>query len=139
VTNELNQRRRALAFNAVGPAVNEADCWLPLSARKAVADAVLAAVDADTGYCSHCGRGDAGPTAEEHEELRQRVVRSEAEVARLSTILRLLPTSAATLRGQIVEAICTWADHTSSDAGAAADAVIAVMARHAALEPKETP
>ena len=37
--------RRALAFNAVGPALNERDEWLPLSVRQAVADAVLAAVD----------------------------------------------------------------------------------------------
>lgn len=39
-----DERRRALAFNAVGPAVNDAGYWLPLSARRAVADAVLAAV-----------------------------------------------------------------------------------------------
>ncbi|MFD7554151.1 hypothetical protein ACFV9E_06375 [Streptomyces sp. NPDC059835] len=39
-----DQRRRALAFNAVGPAVNAAGYWLPLSARRAVADAVLDAV-----------------------------------------------------------------------------------------------
>lgn len=87
------------------------------------------------GYCPHCGRGDAGPTADEYEQQRQRAERAEAEATRLSTILRLLPTSAASLRGQIVEAICTWADHTSADPDAAADAVIAVMARHAALEP----
>ena len=37
--------RRALAFNAVGPALNERGEWLPLSVRQAVADAVLAAVD----------------------------------------------------------------------------------------------
>ncbi|MFF3620024.1 hypothetical protein [Streptomyces sp. NPDC002467] len=37
-------RRRALAFNAVGPAINQAGYWLPLSARRAVADAVLDAV-----------------------------------------------------------------------------------------------
>ena len=38
--------RRALAFNAVGPALNERGEWLPLSVRQAVADAVLTAVDA---------------------------------------------------------------------------------------------
>lgn len=37
--------RRALARNAVGPALNERGEWLPLSVRQAVADAVLAAVD----------------------------------------------------------------------------------------------
>jgi hypothetical protein len=35
-------RRRALARNAVGPALNAHGQWLPLSAREAVADAVLA-------------------------------------------------------------------------------------------------
>lgn len=82
MTDELKQRRRALAFNAVGPAVNEAGCWLPLSARKAVADAVLDAVtDPDAGYCPHCGRGDAGPSADEYEELQQRVERFRAFIA----------------------------------------------------------
>jgi hypothetical protein len=62
-----DERRHALAFNAVGPAVNEAGCWLPLSARKVVAEAVLAAVDAESasrdatpsvqGYCPAC-RGE---------------------------------------------------------------------------------
>ncbi|TXS50144.1 hypothetical protein [Streptomyces sp. t39] len=41
------KRRRALAFNAVGPALKARDQWLPLSVRQAVADAVLAAVDTD--------------------------------------------------------------------------------------------
>ncbi|MEU3903280.1 hypothetical protein AB0F20_05625 [Streptomyces goshikiensis] len=44
-------RRHALAFNAVGPAVNEAGCWLPLSARRAVADAVLEAVGDPAERC----------------------------------------------------------------------------------------
>ncbi|NUL14486.1 hypothetical protein [Streptomyces lunaelactis] len=42
-------RRHALAFNAVGPALNERGEWLPLSVRKAVADAVLAAIDNPPG------------------------------------------------------------------------------------------
>lgn len=37
-------RRRALAFNAVLPALKAHDQWLPLSVRQAVADAVLATV-----------------------------------------------------------------------------------------------
>lgn len=37
VTDAPDSRRRALAFNAVGPAVNAAGCWLPLSARRALA------------------------------------------------------------------------------------------------------
>jgi hypothetical protein len=41
------QRRHALAFNAVAPALKEHDQWLPLTVRKAVAEAVLAAVDHD--------------------------------------------------------------------------------------------
>ncbi|MFK0182030.1 hypothetical protein ACIQVR_39470 [Streptomyces xanthochromogenes] len=39
------RRRRALARNAVGPALNVHGHWLPLSVREAVADAVLAAAD----------------------------------------------------------------------------------------------
>ncbi|MEU3665784.1 hypothetical protein [Streptomyces virginiae] len=65
IGSNVAARRRALAFNAVGPAINQAGYWLPLSARKAVADAVLAAVDADAGCCPQCGRGDAGPTADQ--------------------------------------------------------------------------
>lgn len=41
-------RRRALAHNAVGPALNTHGEWLPLSVREAIADAVLAAVDGET-------------------------------------------------------------------------------------------
>jgi hypothetical protein len=36
---------RALAFNAVGPALAESGDWLPLSVRQRVADAVLAALE----------------------------------------------------------------------------------------------
>ncbi|MFB7647165.1 hypothetical protein ACFC0S_16935 [Streptomyces sp. NPDC056084] len=52
-------RRRALARNAVAPALNAHGHWLPLSVREAVADAVLAAAagatsdDAET--CCVCG------------------------------------------------------------------------------------
>ncbi|MFE2973320.1 hypothetical protein [Streptomyces sp. NPDC059258] len=42
-------RRRALAFNAVQPVLAKHDRHLPLSIRQEVADAVLAAVDGDTG------------------------------------------------------------------------------------------
>ena len=37
----------ARAFNAVGPAVRDAGQWLPLSARRAVAKAVLAELEPD--------------------------------------------------------------------------------------------
>ncbi|MFD9763213.1 DUF6085 family protein [[Kitasatospora] papulosa] len=65
-------RRRALAFNAVLPALKAHDQWLPLSVRQAVADAVLAAVDTEQrgypdvqGRCPACGNtrlylGDGG-------------------------------------------------------------------------------
>lgn len=33
---------------------------------------------AAAGYCPHCGRGDAGPTADEHEQLRQRARQNAA-------------------------------------------------------------
>ncbi|MGW1492594.1 hypothetical protein [Streptomyces sp. NPDC002402] len=42
-----HELRRALAFNAVGPALNEHGAWLPPTVRQAVADAVLAAVDTE--------------------------------------------------------------------------------------------
>lgn len=118
MTDETDSRRRALAFNAVGPAINSRGYWLPLSARRAVADAVLEAVagepaehcgaifpafegapptecilrpghqgshaneydtrwiaKAAAGYCPHCGRGDAGPTADQYEQARRRAIR----------------------------------------------------------------
>lgn len=31
--------------------------------------------EADAGYCPHCGRGDAGPTADEYEQARRNAVR----------------------------------------------------------------
>ncbi|MER6778441.1 MULTISPECIES: hypothetical protein [unclassified Streptomyces] len=77
-------RRCALAFNAVGPAVNAAGYWLPLSARRAVAAAVLATLtDPDAGYCPDCGRGDAGPTAEQYEQQRQRADTAASRLAAL--------------------------------------------------------
>jgi hypothetical protein len=42
---EAERRRHALAFNAVAPALKAHDQWLPLSVRKAVAEAVLAVAD----------------------------------------------------------------------------------------------
>ncbi|MFG2328287.1 hypothetical protein ACGFMM_01540 [Streptomyces sp. NPDC048604] len=41
----MTDQRHALAFNAVGPVLFDQDAWLPLSIRKALADAVLAAID----------------------------------------------------------------------------------------------
>jgi len=86
--NDLESRRRALAFNAVAPAVNQAGYWLPLSARRAVADAVLATLnDPDAGYCPDCGRGDAGPTADEYEQQRRRAETAERRTIRIQTLL----------------------------------------------------
>lgn len=45
--------RRALAANAVGTAVNASGAWLPLTARQAVADAVLAAIEPTLEHCIH--------------------------------------------------------------------------------------
>lgn len=47
------ERRRALAHNAVGPAINAHGCWLPLSVRQAAADAVLAAIEPELEHCTH--------------------------------------------------------------------------------------
>lgn len=41
----MTDQRHALAFNAVGPVLFEHDAWLPLTIRKAVAEAVLEAID----------------------------------------------------------------------------------------------
>lgn len=88
--DESASRRRALAFNAVGPAVNEAGCWLPFSARRTVADAVLAAIaDPAAGYCPHCGRGDTGPTADQYEQQRKRAEKVEAALARIRDAVAL--------------------------------------------------
>lgn len=45
--------RRALAVSAVGTALNGARQWLDLSVRRAVADAVLAAIEPATEHCIH--------------------------------------------------------------------------------------
>jgi hypothetical protein len=103
--------------------------------RTGVNDPAVSAAAA--GYCPQCGRGDAGPTADEYEQQRQRAANAEAELHRVRTVLRLLPAPDASLRGQLGEAICTWADHTSSDPEAAVDAVLAVIIRYADLHPEE--
>lgn len=54
MTSESDNQRRALAFNAVGPALKAAGHSLPLSVRKAVAEAVLAAADSRLP-AEHCG------------------------------------------------------------------------------------
>lgn len=87
----------ARAFNAVQPALRTAGEWLPLSARRAVADAVLAVVQPELqqlaalrtvarGYCPHCGRGDAAPTVEYSEQQRQRADQAEAAIARVRAL-----------------------------------------------------
>ena len=47
------QQRRAAAFNAVGPTLQAHDRSLPLSVRRAIADAVLAAIQPYTEHCTH--------------------------------------------------------------------------------------
>ncbi|MFD9256958.1 hypothetical protein [Streptomyces sp. NPDC059538] len=39
------------------------------------------------GYCPHCGRGDAGPSPEAYEELRQRAEQAEAATERVRAFL----------------------------------------------------
>ncbi|WP_329390145.1 hypothetical protein [Streptomyces sp. NBC_01716] len=50
----MTDRRAALAFNAIAPALKAHDRWLPLSVRQAVAEAVLAAVDDGAPETEHC-------------------------------------------------------------------------------------
>lgn len=45
--------RHALAVDAVGPVLNERGEWLPADVRRAVADAVLAAIEPVTEHCIH--------------------------------------------------------------------------------------
>ncbi|MFF5778133.1 hypothetical protein ACFY7Y_14430 [Streptomyces virginiae] len=46
--------------------------------KQRIAATDQSAADPAAGYCPHCGRGDAGPTAEGYEELRQRAARDAA-------------------------------------------------------------
>lgn len=41
------------------------------------------------GYCPHCGRGDAGPTADQYEQQRQRAEKAEAALARIRDAVAL--------------------------------------------------
>ena len=43
----MTDRRHAIAFNALGSAINHSGHWLPFTARQAAVNAVLAAIDAD--------------------------------------------------------------------------------------------
>jgi hypothetical protein len=53
---------------------DEKQCWRCdyEESQHATATAIAA------GYCPHCGSGDAGPTPEAYEELRQRAEQAEA-------------------------------------------------------------
>lgn len=44
---------------------------------------------AAAGYCPHCGRGDAGPTADQYEQQRQRAEKAEAALARIRDAVAL--------------------------------------------------
>ncbi len=43
--------------------------------------------DPTTGYCPHCGRGDAGPTADAYEAMRQRAEKAEREFAKARLVI----------------------------------------------------
>ncbi|MFK0045487.1 hypothetical protein ACIQU4_15440 [Streptomyces sp. NPDC090741] len=87
---EINAKLRA---NRCSPACAEQHTYEPpcqagLFATAAwVASEAASPIPAETqasrdkalcGYCPQCGRGDAGPTADEYEQLRQRLARSDA-------------------------------------------------------------
>lgn len=48
-----DQQRRAAAFDAIEPALEPWGEYLPIGARQAVADAVLAAIQPYTEHCTH--------------------------------------------------------------------------------------
>ena len=52
-TSPEQQRRFALAFNAIGPVLREHDRFVPLTVRREIAAAVLAAVDSDAEPATH--------------------------------------------------------------------------------------
>ncbi|MCX5587583.1 hypothetical protein [Streptomyces erythrochromogenes] len=47
------ERRRALAFSAIGSALNAHKLWLPDNIRTDVADAVLEAIAYELEHCTH--------------------------------------------------------------------------------------
>ncbi|MFF2774836.1 hypothetical protein ACFVU3_07995 [Streptomyces sp. NPDC058052] len=51
----MTERRHALAFNSLSRALQAAGHWIPLSARRTAAEAVLCAVDTDGRPPEHCG------------------------------------------------------------------------------------
>ena len=57
----MTDRRRAIAFNALGRAIRDADHWLPFTDRQAAVDAVLIAVDRDATRQT-TGQDDTKPT-----------------------------------------------------------------------------
>ena len=79
----------ARAFNAVQPALREAGEWLPLSVRRAVARAVLAAVqehleiDDAEAWCKTCRRVWGGPRHQCETDTEQRLAQVEALAARI--------------------------------------------------------
>lgn len=130
-------RRRALAFNAVGPAVNAAGCWLPLSARRAVADAVLeATADSADGYCPHCGRGDAGPSPDAYEELRQQAAQAEAELDQMRKACDAMASKADDLAREAATTNNDALLHLATGYGEAARHIAATPSRN---QPKDTP
>jgi hypothetical protein len=56
-------RRHALAFNALGSAINHSGHWLPFTARQVAVNAVLDAIDADTRDAARQTGQQPGPTA----------------------------------------------------------------------------
>lgn len=77
----IHQRIRAVAFNAVAPALNQHGEWLRLTVRRTVANAVLAAVEdhLDIGdaeaWCKTCRRVWDGPGHRCESDAEQRLAR----------------------------------------------------------------
>jgi hypothetical protein len=81
----------ARAFNAVGPAVRDAGQWLPLTARRAVARAVLTAVrehldiGEEEAWCKTCRRVWDGPSHQCETEAEQQIARVRKVLAERRT------------------------------------------------------
>lgn len=86
----IRQQIRAVAFNAVAPALKRHDEWLRLTVRRSIADAVLAAIEdlLDLGeaeaWCKICHRVWDSKQHRCESDAEQRLARAEAALARVT-------------------------------------------------------
>jgi hypothetical protein len=88
----VRQQIRAVAFNAVAPALRRHDEWLRLTVRRTVADAVLTAIeehlaigDAEA-WCKTCRRVWDGPRHRCESDAEQRLYDTQQELLRVQAV-----------------------------------------------------